>query len=132
MAKVNMPLLSGEVRGKLGDIVFFRRHGRQLARMRTKPANPKTDKQVAVRTNLAGLGKLWKGENNIVLKKYNPTTKEWEDYTVENGLIDDERKAWEDMIKKMKGKPLTYARLMFIGENAKRLAEGMEILRVPQ
>jgi hypothetical protein len=69
MAKVVMPLLSGEVHGKVGDIVFFKRYGMQLARMRTKPSNPKTEKQMAVRTNLSGLSKLWKGEGSITLKK---------------------------------------------------------------
>jgi len=130
MAKVVLPLLSGEVRGKLGDIVFFRRHGMQLARMRTKPSNPRTEKQVAVRTNLAGLSKLWKGEGNIVLKRYNPVAMVWEDVTVLYGLDDGERGAWKAEAKR-KGKPEAFARLMFVGENAKRLANGLDIVRTP-
>jgi len=130
MAKVVMPLLSGEVRGKVGDIVFFRRYGMQLARMRTKPSNPKTEKQMAVRTNLAGLSKLWKGEGNITLKKYNPTTGAWDDVMVVDALTDTEKQAWENEARK-KGKPMVYARLMFIGVNAERLAMGQDIRRTP-
>jgi hypothetical protein len=130
MAKVVMPLLSGEVRGKVGDIVFFRRYGMQLARMRTKPSNPKTEKQMAVRTNLAGLSKLWKGEGNITLKKYNPTTGAWDDVMVVDALTDTEKQAWENGAR-MKGKPMVYARLMFIGVNAERLAMGQDIKRTP-
>jgi len=130
MAKVVMPLLSGEVRGKVGDIVFFRRYGMQLARMRTKPSNPRTEKQMAVRQNLSGLSKLWKGEGNITLKKYNPTTMAWDDVVVEDGLNDTERMAWMEEARR-RGKPMIYGRLMFIGENAKRLSEGMDIGRMP-
>jgi hypothetical protein len=130
MAKVIMPLLSGEVRGKIGEIVFFRRYGTQLARMRTKPANPRTEKQVAVRTNLAGLSKLWKGEGNITLKKYNPVSQEWMDVVVENALTDEERNAWMEEARR-KGKPMIYGRLLFIGQNARRLAEGLDIRRMP-
>ncbi len=130
MAKVTMPLLSGEVRGKVGDIVFFRRYGIQLARMRTIPTNPKTAKQVAVRTNLSGLSKLWKGEENIILMKYNPASDEWEDITVANSLTDTERQAWEAEAR-MRGKPVAYARLLFIGENVRLLSMGAYIKRVP-
>jgi hypothetical protein len=130
MAKVIMPLLSGEVHGKVGDIVFFRRYGMQLARMRTKPSNPQTEKQMAVRQNLSGLSKLWKGEGNITLKKYNPTEETWANVEVENGLNDAERQAWMNEAKS-KGKPMIYGRLMFIGENAERLAMGQGIKRTP-
>ncbi len=130
MAKVRLPLLSGEVRGKVGDIVFFRRHGMQLARMRVKPSNPRTVRQMAVRQNLGGLSKLWKGEGSITLKRYNPVVMVWEDVSVEHALTDTERQAWENEARRM-GKPIAFARLMFIGVNAKRLAEGLDIVRMP-
>jgi hypothetical protein len=76
------------------------------------------------------LSKLWKGEGNFTLKKYNPTTQEWEDVSVEEGLSDTERQAWMDEARN-KGKPVIHARLMFIGENAERLADGMDIKRTP-
>ncbi len=130
MAKVRMPLLSGEVSGKVGDIVFFRRYGTQLARMRTKPSNPRTEKQMAVRQNLSGLSKLWKGEGNITLKKYNPTTGMWDNVVVKDPLTEAEKQAWEDEARRM-GKPMQFARLLFIGDNAERLARGMDIKRMP-
>jgi hypothetical protein len=130
MAMIIMPLLSGEVHGKVGQIVFFKRYGVQLARIRTKPINPNTPKQMAVRSNLAGTSKLWKGEGTITLKKYNPADQTWEDVTIEEGLSDTEREAWMEEARR-RGKPLPFARLLFIGENAKRLAEGMDIKRVP-
>ncbi len=130
MAKVVMPLLSGEVRGKVGQVVFFKRYGMQLARMRTKPSNPKTEKQMAVRTNLAGLSKLWKGEGDITLKKYNPTSEEWEDVIVANPLTDAEKQAWENEARR-RGKPMQFSRLLFIGDNSERLARGMDIKRMP-
>jgi hypothetical protein len=102
----------------------------QLARMRTKPTNPKTEKQMAVRTNLAGLSKLWKGEGNVTLKKYNPTTSMWEDVVVADALSETEKEAWVKEARS-KGKPTAYARLMFIGDNAERLAMGQDIRRTP-
>jgi hypothetical protein len=130
MAKVRMPLLSGEVSGKIGDVVFFRRYGMQLARVRTKPTNPRTEKQVAVRMNLGGLAKLWKGEGGIYLKRYNPASMTWEEFFVEEGLGNAEREAWVEEAKR-KGKPMVFARLLFIGTNARRLAEGLDFVRVP-
>jgi len=130
MAKVVMPLLSGEVRGKIGEIVFFKRHGMQLARMRTKPSNPKTEKQMAVRTNLAGLSKLWKGEDNVILKKYDPISDTWDSIVVEDALTDAEKQVWENEARS-KGKPMAFARLLFIGVNAGRLAMGHDIKRTP-
>ncbi len=130
MAKVRMPLLSGEVRGKVGEVVFFKRYGMQLARMRVKPANPRTEKQVAVRQNLSGLSKLWKGEGNITLRRYNPVSMTWDAFLVEDALTNEEREAWMEEARK-RGKPMVFARLMFIGVNARRLAEGLDIVRMP-
>jgi hypothetical protein len=73
---------------------------------------------------------LWKGEGNITLKKYNSTTMAWDDVVVETGLTEEEKTAWMNEAKS-KGKPMIYGRLMFIGENAKRLSEGLDIVRVP-
>jgi len=53
MAKVSIPALSGTASGKIGDVVFFRRWGQDIARIRVKPANPRTFKQQTVRHNLA-------------------------------------------------------------------------------
>lgn len=130
MAKVVMPLLSGEVRGKVGDIVFFKRYGIQLARMRSIPTNPRTERQTAVRTNLAELSKLWKGEVPVYLKKYNPTSGGFETVTVNTALNDDEKMEWENYAVS-KGKPRIYGRLLFIGENLALLISGNDIKRIP-
>jgi len=60
MAKVDLPLLSGNVSGKFADIVFFKRGSVQVARIRVKPSNPNTEKQQIIRSNLKGLGALWR------------------------------------------------------------------------
>lgn len=130
MAKVVMPLLSGEVRGKVGDIVFFKRYGKQLARMRSIPTNPRTERQMAVREDLSGLSKLWKGEVPVELKKYNPTSGGFDIVTVSDAITEDEKKAWEDYAVS-KGKPKIYARLLFIGENLALLISGQDIKRIP-
>lgn len=61
MAKTVAPLMSASASGKFGDIVFFRRKGLNLARLRTTPANPKTAGQVAARLNLGNLSKIYNG-----------------------------------------------------------------------
>jgi hypothetical protein len=54
----------------------------------------------------------------------------WDDVVVRDGLNDAERMAWMEEAKR-KGKPAVYGRLMFIGDNAERLADGMDIRRMP-
>ena len=130
MAKVIMPLLSGEVRGKVGDIVFFKRYGKQLARMRSIPTNPRTERQMAVRENLSGLSKLWKGDVPVELKKYNPTSGGFDIVTVDSALTENEKIEWENYAVS-KGKPKIYARLLFIGENLVLLISGNDIKRTP-
>jgi hypothetical protein len=129
MSKVIMPLLSGEVRGKIGDIVFQRRYGKTIARKRTIPSNPKTLKQTVVRTDLAGLSKIWKGES-YTLKKYNPVTQNTTD-VLTDGLSDTERDAWITYTIQTIKKPRAFARLTFIGVNVKRLMNNQDIKRTP-
>jgi hypothetical protein len=130
MAKVTMPLLSGEVHGKVGDIVFFKRYGEQLARMRVIPTNPKTAKQMIVRNNLSGLSKIWKGEGGIKLKKYDVASGNYVEITVATGLTDTEKSKWVNLATQ-KGKPSIYGRLLFIGENIRRLLSGLDFRREP-
>lgn len=131
MAKVKLPLMSGQVRGKVGGVVFSVRRGQQIARMATKPANPKTVKQTAVRDNFKGLTALFKGIGNQTLKKYNMQTNTYTDYLVENPLTAEEVQAWKNYAVQTLKKYESYARLAFISENIKRLKAGENIKRVP-
>lgn len=117
MAKITMPLLSGQVRGKLGDIVFFRRNGKNLARVKTIPANPRTVKQETIRYNTTALSRIWKGENNVTVKKVTslePFTVT--DVVVENGLTTEEKNTWIAMYD-------------FLGVNQKRLWNNLNIVK---
>ena len=129
MAKVIMPLLSGEVRGKVGDIVFFKRYGKQLARMRSIPTNPRTERQIAVRQNLSRLSRLWKGET-VNLLKYNPSTGEFENLPVLDAITADNKTAWENYAVSQ-GKPAVFGRLLFIGTNLRLLMSGGNFKRRP-
>ena len=130
MAKVIMPLLSGEVRGKVGDIVFFKRYGKQLARMRSIPTNPRTERQVAVRENLSRLSRLWKGEEEVYLLKYNPDTGGFDELPVFDAIDADEKTVWENYAVSQ-GKPAVFGRLLFIGTNLRLLMSGQNFRRTP-
>jgi len=141
MAKVEMPLLSGAVRGKFGNVVFFRRWGTDIARVRVKPSNPKTFKQQIVRHNLASLSGAFTGSGKyvaedaegkfVILKRYDVNTN-----TVENirfpVLTDTEKMQWQEYAYTTLKKPKAFGRLAFVGENARRLMMGMTPIRLPQ
>ncbi len=58
MAKVTMPLLSTEARGKIADaIVFFPWKGIAVVRQWLKPANPQSLAQMTIRAKLKAIGK---------------------------------------------------------------------------
>lgn len=58
MAKVVMPLLSTEARGKIADaIVFFPWKGLAVVRQWLKPANPQSLAQMTIRAKLKAIGK---------------------------------------------------------------------------
>lgn len=59
MAKHNV--VFGTLSGKIGNIVFFRRRGRQVERaLVPSPADPRTDKQCVVRAQFANYKNLWR------------------------------------------------------------------------
>jgi hypothetical protein len=137
MAKVSLPLLSGEVRGKLGEIVFTKRYGKQIARRLTKPTNPKTLKQRVVRGNLSALSKAWSGKTDladkdgkkyVILKKKNADGT-YSDVTF-NILTNDEKMAWEAESMKIKGYK-QFGRNMFISRAIKALNGGVDAKRTP-
>lgn len=128
MAKVKMPLMSDNVSGKFGDIVFQQRYGKTIARRRTIPANPNTMKQQIVRHDLGALSVAWKG-TNTTLKKYDPATQTATDVTF-NGLTEAEKTAWNQFATTQK-KPSAFGRLLFVGRNIKRLMENQDPVRMP-
>jgi len=122
MARVSLPLMSGEARGKIGNVVFFKRNGKQLARIKTVPANPKSPKQIAIRENLAGLSRIFKGKGNITLRKPDGVI------VVESGLTEEEKRLWIE-----KGREIGRdGRLLFIGKNLERLNNNLDFIRIPE
>lgn len=61
MAKVDGPLFSLGASGKFGDVVFMRRGGQNVARVRVTPKNPNSPLQQATRLNLGNLSKIYNG-----------------------------------------------------------------------
>lgn len=140
MAKVILPALSGQARGKIGDIVFFTRYGQQIARVRVKPTNPNTMLQQITRHNLKALSQAFKGSGDavftrqdgsqyVVLKKYDTETQSWVD-TEFNILTSTEKQAWELEGQRRKGYK-AYGRLTFIGDNIRLLKQGQNPKRTP-
>jgi len=141
MAKVNLPLLSGFATGKFGNIVFFRRWGQDIARVRVKPSNPKTMKQQIVRHNLASLSGAYSGsgkyvyEDNqgkyVILRLYDANTGNIQDVRFAI-LTEAEKMRWEEYAQMQLKKPKAWGRLAFVGENARRLRMGMQPIRLPE
>lgn len=140
MAKITLPALSGQARGKIGDIVFFQRYGKQLARLRVKPSNPNTLAQQITRHNLKALSQAFKGSGDavkvrqdntkyVVLKKYNAQTQSWVDVEFDI-LTAMEKQAWEAEGQRRKGYR-AYGRLAFIGDNMRLLKQGQDPRRAP-
>jgi len=138
MAKVNLPLMSGKVRNKVGDIVFFPRGdwGITVARIRVKPANPRTNQQQKVRHNLAILSGIWAGRINAggqTLYKYNASTGQWTPFVIAatETFGATEKEAWKDYVVISKqGYKLTY-KYSFLSTNIKRLYNNQNPLKTP-
>lgn len=137
MAKVTVPLLSASASGKLADAVFFRRgdFGINVARLRVVPANPRTQKQQAVRQNVKSLTEIWKtGEAaNKVFMKRDPATDTWTPITIAatETFTQTDKDAWTGYyVVSRKGYKID-GRLAFISTNLKRLYEGNDPLKTP-
>jgi len=137
MAIVTLPLLSQVVRGKLGDVVFFRRgdFGINVARIRVKPQNPNTANQQAVRHNLGTLSDIWQSGEAAgkTLYKYDSATSSWVAITIDSTetFTDTEKNAWKNYsTTSNKGYQLT-GRLAFISVNLTRLKAGQNPLKDP-
>lgn len=136
MAKVLLPLMSGQVKNKIGDVVFFRRgdYGINVARIRVKPQNPRTAKQTAIRHNLRTLSGIWKGSiqaGGATLYKYNGTT--WTQITIASTETfgDVEREAWKAYTHTTKQNYKVQGRLAFIGVNMNRLYNNLNPFKTP-
>jgi len=133
-----MPLLSQIVRNKIGDIVFYRRGdwGINVARIRVKPANPRTAKQQANRQNIGTLLKIYLGRVSpagAVLYKYNASTDTWMPITIASTetFTDSDRQAW-NMYKTVSKKGyVLQGKYSFLSENVKRLKAGLNPLKRP-
>jgi len=148
MAKVNIPALSGTASGKIGDVVFFRRWGQSIARIRVKPANPNTLKQQVVRHNLSALSQAWKGSGDLVLQDDATGSvtgtanalyvklRKWDavagSFTEVPFIVlnNTEKQAWIDYAA-LQGKPTPWGRLYFIGQNASLLMSNQNPVRTP-
>lgn len=64
MAKSNVFL--GLASGKVGDIVFARAKGQQIARVRVVPNNPRTAKQQAQRVRMAAVAALYRAGRDVL------------------------------------------------------------------
>jgi len=80
---------------------------------------------MAVRNNMAGLSKLFKGEGNITLRKPDGFI------VVENGLTEEERRMWKEF-SKSRSDGLNDGRLLFIGKNLERLNNNLDFMRIPE
>ncbi|MGC9006749.1 MAG: hypothetical protein ACP5JX_04150 [Sulfurihydrogenibium sp.] len=141
MAKVSLPLLSGEVRGRVGDIVFMQRHGKSVARRFTKPRNTNSLSQQVVRHNFKALNQCYKGSGDMVqtdtntgkkyvmLWKYDKMAKKYTEVQFEI-LTADEKTKWEEYSMKTKGYK-ALARNLFIAKNQKQLSNNLEPVRLP-
>jgi hypothetical protein len=123
MAKVSLPLMSILAKDKLGGIVFMRRMGKNVVRVKVTPANPKTDKQTVVRYNLEKLNKAFYGKEDangkVTLKKIDTSTTPWTLTDVEfNVLTNQERVQWKYVWN-------------FIKVNQKRLYNNLAPVRTP-
>jgi len=138
MAKVVLPLMSQQVRNKIGDVVFFRRGdwGINVARMRVKPANPRTANQQANRHNVGTLLQIYLGRVSPAgqtFYKYDSSTNRWTAITIANNETfgATEKQAWEEYkTVSKKGYTLT-GKYSFLSVNIKRLKQGLNLLKTP-
>jgi alkyl hydroperoxide reductase subunit AhpC len=141
MAKVNFPLMSGEARGRIGDIVFSKRYGKSIVRKFTRPRNTNSLGQQVIRHNFKCLNQAWKGSGDMVytdttdnkqkvkLWKYDKTQKTYTEVAFEI-LSDTEKQAWSNKAKKEKGYS-GLGRNIFIAVNQKLLSKNNDAVRMP-
>ena len=138
MAKVILPLMSQQVKNKVGDIVFFRRGdwGINVARIRVKPANPRTANQQANRHNVGTLLQIYLGRvspGGQTFYKYNSATNRWDAITIASTETfgNTEKQAWEAYKTVSKKGYTLVGKYSFLSVNIKRLKQGLNPLKTP-
>jgi hypothetical protein len=136
MAKVKLPLLSAQVSNKVGDIVYYHRgdFGINVARIATKPKNPRTEKQQAIRSNIRNLMRLWLGREQAGgMKFYLNVGDTITEITIDpqETFTDNDRATWNNYVHVTKQGYKVTGRLAFIGVNMQRLYEGKLPLKTP-
>jgi hypothetical protein len=136
MAKVKLPLLSAQVSNKVGEIVYYHRgdFGINVARIATKPKNPRTENQQAIRSNIRNLMRLWLGREQaggmkIFLNKGNKFVELM--IHPQETFTDEDRKAWDNYKHVTRQGYKVTGRLAFIGVNMQRMYEGLVPLKKP-
>ncbi len=69
MAEIKSSVIT-EISGRLGNIVFYSRNGKNFARKWVMPCDPRTEKQIAQRQNFARLVKIWQNMNPAERKSW--------------------------------------------------------------
>jgi hypothetical protein len=59
MAKVTMPLMSAEARGKVGGIVYNSYRGKSTVKVKKSPSQPRTARQLTIRAFATTLSRAW-------------------------------------------------------------------------
>ncbi|MGC9001295.1 hypothetical protein [Caldisericum sp.] len=136
MAKVKLPLLSAQVSNKVGDIVYYHRgdFGINVARILTKPKNPRTPNQQAIRTNIANLMQLWLDRTFAAgLPLYIREGDTFKPIAIATGetFTDEDREAWKNYVHVTRQGYKVTGRLAFIGVNMQLLNEGRGVLKRP-
>ncbi|MGC9110210.1 hypothetical protein [Caldisphaera sp.] len=136
MAKVKLPLLSAQVSNKVGEIVYYHRgdFGINVARIATKPKNPNTEKQQAIRKNIRNMMRLWLGrENPGGMRIYLNKGDRFDELMIhpQETFTDEDRKAWDNYVHVTRQGYKVTGRLAFIGVNMQRMYEGLVPLKKP-
>jgi len=66
MAKVTMPLMSAEARGKVGGIVYNTWRGKSTVKVKKAPAQPRTPRQLLIRAFATTCARAWAGLTQVV------------------------------------------------------------------
>jgi len=136
MAKVDLPLLSGNASGKFANIVFFKRGGLSIARIKVKPSNPNTEKQQIIRSNLKGLGALWKNAGQdytatLYKRVYDSQNNTYTYQEVQVNAQNINKDAWKNCtVYNKNGYPLKGYQV-FASTNLRRLMNGEDFAPTP-